>query len=158
MRGEWSAARPGRTLPPGKTRYPFYRRLGGPQGRSARAENLVPTGIRSRIIQPVVSRYTDWATRPTFVPYAVPLRNYELCPHNILCTFLAINCDVISVNINHLLLLNGRAQLSVCAVRIESLYKAYVKFSVAICPALFYLCLDVKKQVGLSCDASNLYV
>jgi len=30
--GEWSAARPGRTLPPGKTRYPFYRRLGGPPG------------------------------------------------------------------------------------------------------------------------------
>ena len=29
-RGEWSAARPGRTLRPGKTRYPFYRRLGGP--------------------------------------------------------------------------------------------------------------------------------
>jgi len=25
--GEWSAARPGRTLPPGKIRYPFYRRL-----------------------------------------------------------------------------------------------------------------------------------
>jgi len=23
---EWSAARPGRTLPPGKTRYPFYRK------------------------------------------------------------------------------------------------------------------------------------
>ena len=37
--GEGSAARPGRTLPPGKTRYPFYRRLGGPQGRSGRAEN-----------------------------------------------------------------------------------------------------------------------
>ena len=51
--GEWSAARPGRTLPPGKTRYPFYRRLGGPQGGSGRAENLVPTGIRSRIVQPV---------------------------------------------------------------------------------------------------------
>ena len=29
--GEWSAARLGRTLPPGKTRYPFYRRLGRPQ-------------------------------------------------------------------------------------------------------------------------------
>jgi len=26
--GEWSAARPGHTLPPGKTRYPFHRRLG----------------------------------------------------------------------------------------------------------------------------------
>jgi len=57
--GEWSVARPGRTLPPGKTRYPFYRRLGGPQGRSGRAENLVPTGIRSWTVQPVVSRYTD---------------------------------------------------------------------------------------------------
>ena len=64
-RGECSAARPGRTLPSGKTRYQFYRRLGGPQGRSGRAENLVPTGIRSRTVQPVVSRYTDWATRPT---------------------------------------------------------------------------------------------
>jgi len=45
--GEWSAARSGRTLPPGKTRYPLYRRLGGSQGRSGRAENLVPTEIRS---------------------------------------------------------------------------------------------------------------
>ena len=51
--GEWSVVRPGRTLPPGKIRYPFYRRLGGPQGRSGRAENLVPTGIRSRNVQPV---------------------------------------------------------------------------------------------------------
>ena len=60
--GEWSAARPGRTLPPEKTRYPFYRRLAEPQGRSGRAENLVPTGIRSRTVQPVVSRYTAWTT------------------------------------------------------------------------------------------------
>ena len=59
--GERSAAGPGRTLHSGKTRYPFYRRLGGP----GRAENLVPTGIRCRTVQPVVSRYTDWATQPT---------------------------------------------------------------------------------------------
>ena len=58
-RGEWSAARPGRTLPPGKTRYPLYSGLGGPQGRSGRAENLVPTGIRSRTVQPVIIPYTD---------------------------------------------------------------------------------------------------
>jgi len=64
--GEWSIARPGRTLPQGKNRYPLYRRLSGPQGRSGRAENLVPTGIRSRTVQPVVSRYTDWATGPTY--------------------------------------------------------------------------------------------
>jgi len=30
--GEWSAAGPGRNLPPEKTGYPFYRRLGVPQG------------------------------------------------------------------------------------------------------------------------------
>jgi len=65
--GEWSAARLGRNLAPGKTRYPFYRRLDGPQGRSGRTENLVPTGIRSRTFQPVVSRYTDWATRHIYI-------------------------------------------------------------------------------------------
>ena len=63
--GEWSAACPDSTLPPGKTRYPIYRRLDGPQGLSGRAKNLVPTGIRSRTVQPLVSRYTDWATRLT---------------------------------------------------------------------------------------------
>jgi len=50
---------------PGKDPVPFYRRLGGPQGWSGRAENLVPTGIRSRTVQPVIGRYTYWATRPT---------------------------------------------------------------------------------------------
>jgi hypothetical protein len=29
------------------------------------AENLAPTGIQSRNVQPVASRYTDYATRPT---------------------------------------------------------------------------------------------
>jgi len=33
------------TLPPGKTRYPFYRRLGGPQGQFGQAENLAPPGF-----------------------------------------------------------------------------------------------------------------
>jgi len=54
---EWSAARPGRTLPPGKSWYPFYRTLGGPQGRSRRVENLVQTRIRSRTVQPVAQSY-----------------------------------------------------------------------------------------------------
>jgi len=49
-RVEWSAARPGSTSPPVKTRYPFYRRLVGPQGRSERTENLAPhwDSIRDR--------------------------------------------------------------------------------------------------------------
>jgi hypothetical protein len=35
-------------LPQGKTRYPLYRRLGGPQGRFGRARKISPpTGIRS---------------------------------------------------------------------------------------------------------------
>ena len=55
----------------GKTLYPMYRRLGGPQGRSGRAKNLVLTGIRSRTAQPFASRYTDWATR--FGLYICPL-------------------------------------------------------------------------------------
>jgi len=52
-RCEWSAAGHGRFLSPGKIGYPFYRRLDGTQGRSGRAEKLVPTGIRSPSVQPV---------------------------------------------------------------------------------------------------------
>jgi len=37
------------TCTPGKDPEPIVRRLGGPQGRSGRAGNLVPTGNRSRI-------------------------------------------------------------------------------------------------------------
>jgi len=64
--GKWSAASPGRNLPTEKSWYPFYKKLCGPQGRSGWAENLVPTRIRSRIVQPVASRYTDWATGSKF--------------------------------------------------------------------------------------------
>ena len=63
-RGWVVCSTPGPRFTPRKSRYPFCRRLGGPQGLSGRAENLVPIGIRSRTVQPVISRYTDWATRP----------------------------------------------------------------------------------------------
>jgi hypothetical protein len=47
-RGEGSVSRPGRSLPQGKTRYPLYRRLGGPQDRSGQVQKISPpTGIRS---------------------------------------------------------------------------------------------------------------
>ena len=46
--GEGLASRPGRPLSPGKTRYPLYRRLVGPQGRSGQVRKISPpTGIRS---------------------------------------------------------------------------------------------------------------
>ena len=49
-------------LPPGKTRYPLYRRLGGSQGRSGRVRKISPSpGFDPRTVQPVESRYTNWA-------------------------------------------------------------------------------------------------
>ena len=59
-RGEKSATRLGRTLPPGKTRYPLYRRLGGPHGQSGQVRKISsPPGFNPRTVQPVASRYTD---------------------------------------------------------------------------------------------------
>ena len=49
-------------LRPGKTRYPLYGRLGGPQGRSGRVWKILSVpGFDPRTVQPVASRYTDWA-------------------------------------------------------------------------------------------------
>ena len=53
-----------RSLPPEKTRYPLYRRLGGPQGRSEQVRKLSPPpGFDPRTFQLVAIRYTDYATR-----------------------------------------------------------------------------------------------
>jgi len=40
---EWSAARPSCTLPPGKTRYPFYRRSGPEGSRKLRFPDFMIT-------------------------------------------------------------------------------------------------------------------
>jgi len=46
-------------LPPRKTRYPSYRRLGGPQSRSGQVRKIShPTGFDPRTFQPVASRCT----------------------------------------------------------------------------------------------------
>ena len=64
--GEGSASGHGRFLPPGKTRYPLYRRLGGPQGRSGQVRKISATpGFDPRTAQPVASRYTDYVSRLT---------------------------------------------------------------------------------------------
>ena len=48
-------------LPLGKTRYPLYKRLGRPQGRSGRLRKISPPpGFDPRAVQPVASCYTDW--------------------------------------------------------------------------------------------------
>ena len=51
---------------PGRGPVPILQEAGWAPGPVCRgAENLVPTRIRSRTVQPVVSRYTNWATQPT---------------------------------------------------------------------------------------------
>jgi len=65
---------PPAALPPGKTRYPLYRRLGGPQGRFGGVwKTSPPPGFNPRTVQPVASRYTDWA-----IPAHVVLNNQAL--------------------------------------------------------------------------------
>ena len=66
---EGSASRLGRFLPLGKTRYPLYRRLGGPQGHSGWVRKIsTPPGFDPRTVQYVASRYTDWATPARPIP------------------------------------------------------------------------------------------
>jgi len=49
--------------PQGKTRYPLYRRLDGPQSQSEGVRKIPPPpGFDLRTVQPVASRYSDWAT------------------------------------------------------------------------------------------------
>jgi hypothetical protein len=49
-------------LPPGMTRYPLYKRLGGPHGRSGWMRKISPPpGFDLRTAQLVASRYTDYA-------------------------------------------------------------------------------------------------
>jgi hypothetical protein len=56
----WSTPRPDRFTPQGKTRYPLYRNLVGPQGRFGRVRKISPPpGFDPRTSQPVASRYTD---------------------------------------------------------------------------------------------------
>jgi len=48
--GEWSAAGPGLTLPPGKSRYPFYRRLGGILGITETKFNFQSVKVVTRYL------------------------------------------------------------------------------------------------------------
>jgi len=58
--GAWlPRPRPGRFTPGIETRYPFYRRVGGPQDRSGRERKIsTPPGFDLRTVQHEASRYT----------------------------------------------------------------------------------------------------
>ena len=56
--GEWSTPRPD-GFTPGRTRFPFHRRLGEPQGWNGRVrKNSRPPGFDLHTVQQVASRYT----------------------------------------------------------------------------------------------------
>jgi hypothetical protein len=53
-------------LPPGKTQYPLYRRLGGPQSQSGKVQKISsPPGFDPQTVKSVATRYTDWAIPAT---------------------------------------------------------------------------------------------
>jgi len=60
-------------LPPEKTRNLLYRRLDRPQGRSGQVRKISPPpGFDPRTVQPVASRYTDWAIPAHYIKYSFP--------------------------------------------------------------------------------------
>ena len=80
-RGWWVSVTPRPLLPPGKTRYPLYGRQGGPQGRSGQVRKISPpTGFDPRTVQPVASRYTDYATRPTYRLWLSRKQSHQVHP------------------------------------------------------------------------------
>jgi hypothetical protein len=121
-------------LPPRKTRYLLYRRLGGPQGRYGRLRKISPPpGFDPRTVQPVASRYTDWATRLTFDPRTVqpvvsrctdwatrPTKLIQICIYVCVCIYIYIYIYLIPRNI--------RKNIQ-CSLFIHSLSKSCLKLN-----------------------------
>ena len=80
-------------LPPGKTRYPLYRRLGGPQGRSGRVRKISPPPwFDPRTVHPVASSYTEYAIpAPIRTPYLWKLFEIQIWRERVTCT---VTCPV----------------------------------------------------------------
>jgi hypothetical protein len=70
-------------LPLVKARYPLYRRLVGPRGRSGQVRKISPpTGFDPRTVQPVASPYTDcgipqWCTEGVVLGGSTPLPKFK---------------------------------------------------------------------------------
>jgi hypothetical protein len=85
-------------LPPRKTRYPLYRRLGGPQGRSGLVRKIsLPPEFGPRTVQPVGSRIPTELSRPMLHVMIVIMCCYtEECfivifTHSFICRQLSVN-------------------------------------------------------------------
>ena len=80
--GEWSAARPDRTLPPGKPLYPFYKRLGGSYDRDCRKLNKkimwsrYRPGVAQRVGRGIAILFHDRGTRRGWVVSSTPWSHF----------------------------------------------------------------------------------
>jgi hypothetical protein len=79
-------------LPPGKTRYSLYRRLGGPQGRSGQVRKISPphTGIRSPD-RPARGEalYRLWCPGPHIKEYKIQLQKLSESIHRLKMTIIS---------------------------------------------------------------------
>jgi hypothetical protein len=85
------AARPGRTSPPGKTRYPLYRRLGGSHGWSGQVRKISPPpGFDPRTVQPVAQslyRLSYRAHHHLCNQYKYPIRGDQVPSNTTQCNY-----------------------------------------------------------------------
>ena len=89
--GEGSASRFCRSLAQGKTQYPLYRRLGGPQGRSGQVRKIsLPTGICSPDHR-AGSQSLDRLSYPAHTCWKQSDNNNAICI--IICNRLKIHCQ-----------------------------------------------------------------
>ena len=75
-------------LLPVKIRYPLYSMLGGYQSRYGQVRKISPpTGFDPRTVQPVASRYTDWAIPvPIFsIKKIITKQVWEFVPAIVFC-------------------------------------------------------------------------
>jgi hypothetical protein len=82
----WSTPRPRRFTPGNETRYPLYRSLGGPQGRSQwvwrKGRLLKPPDIEPRTVHPMKKTLAPTGFEPqTFHPAASRYTNYTFAAH-----------------------------------------------------------------------------
>ena len=84
--GGLSTPLPSRFTPWKETQHPFYRRLGGPKGRCGRVWKTSPSpGLDPRTVQPVASRYTDYAIPAHFLHIVRNLRMQGAIPLSPIC-------------------------------------------------------------------------
>jgi hypothetical protein len=137
-------------LPQGMTRYPLYRTLGGPQGRSGRMRKTsLPLGFDPRTVQPVASRYTD-------LSYSGTRTN--------LCTYVYMISLSVSQTIQILELYNdkwmksglqrkGRAYVTCVTIPIrKAAYMPYLNPQDGVLPTQGIYSVQVRKQDKMSND------